>query len=100
MKRLFAFAVLLTGCATAPKPKAPEVLVIKPIPRVAPAVSMQPCPALGALEGDSFGDVVRKLAFIAEAYKACEARRRELQEFISTGPDSTSSRVDPSTDKR
>lgn len=78
---LASTAILSTGCASRPvKPEA--VVVVQPTKRQPPAVAMVPCPALGELDDETFGAVVRKLGSASEAYKLCEQKRRELQEFI------------------
>lgn len=75
------FALLSTGCATT-KVKPEAVVVVQPAKRQPPAGAMVPCPALGELDDETFGAVVRKLGSASEAYKLCEQKRRELQEFI------------------
>lgn len=78
---LTSTAILSTGCATT-KVKPEAVVVVQPAKRQPPAGAMVPCPALGELDDETFGAVVRKLGSASEAYKLCEQKRRELQEFI------------------
>ena len=85
MKTLIALIALamLAGCSTNKALTKPEaVVVVEPAKRQPPAGAMVPCPSLGELDDETFGAVFRKLGDASEAYKQCEQKRRELQEFI------------------
>lgn len=80
---LILATILASGCSANKAMVKPEaVVVVQPAKRQPPAGAMVACPALGELDDETFGAVVRKLGSASEAYKLCEQKRKELQEFI------------------
>lgn len=76
---LVFLAGFLASCQSVPtKDPAPDVRV----DRHPPADVLVKCPALAALEDDSFGAVVRKLHEVLGLYKDCASRHSDLVDFV------------------
>ena len=77
-----ALLLLVSGCSTT----HPVVVNTENLPqRIPPARAMAACPPLEKLADPSFGSVVQALKKTADAFHECEARRKELSDYIKSG---------------
>ena len=71
-------ALLLSACATTGAKPGPELPRVE---RVPPADALVLCERATALEDDSFGAVVRKLAEVAGLLEDCASKHGQLVDF-------------------
>ena len=73
------FVIVFSGCAHQPVPLDLSADLPKRIP---PAEAMTTCGELLPLADASFGSVAKALKSTADAFHACERKRKELEEYI------------------
>ena len=80
MKNIIFISILLvlSGCKTISE----KPVELPTITRVAPQDALIYCEQLRQLDGNSFGDVVKKLGEVTTLYKTCSSKQKQLADYI------------------